>query len=175
MAHTCSHHQCDSYDHDDDCYSGNDCGDDGSSERGEIQEEYRHLKQALDSYLELYLCLLRTHADRFEVFWIAWWIALEYFLPFETNSIYHCRRPLELDNVCDPQSYDEAQSHDSYEPNVEAITAFLADCVPQLSSETRARFLDQLKPTEDDLRLNGLPIDSDSVIYDIDGDWDDSG
>ncbi|WAO91110.1 Hypothetical protein NCS54_00856300 [Fusarium falciforme] len=163
MAHTCSHHQYNSYGSDDD-----------SSERDEVQEEDYHLKQVLDSYLELYLCLLHTHADRFEAFWIAWWIALEYFLPFETNNICHCRRPLELDNVCDPQSYDEAQSHDSYEPNVEAITAFLADCVPQLSSETRARFLDQLKPTEYELWYLGLLIDYDISIYDIDGDWDDS-
>lgn len=176
MAHTCSHHQCDSYNSNDDYDSSNDCGDDGSSEQGEIQEEDYHLKQALDSYLELYLCLHHTHEDRFESFWIAWWVALEYFLPFETNSVYHCRHPLELDNVCDPQSYDEAQSHDSYEPNVEAITALLADSVPQLSSETRARFLDQFKPTEDELRHSGLLIDRyDSLIYDIDGDWDDSG
>ncbi|KAI8667510.1 hypothetical protein NCS56_00887500 [Fusarium sp. Ph1] len=172
MAHTCFHNQCDSYDSGDDYYSGNDCGDD-SSERGEVQEEDYHLKQALDSYLELYLCLLHTHVGCFEAFWIVWWIALEYFLPFETKSIYYDRRPLELDNVCDPQSYDEAQSHDSYEPNVEAIMAFIADSVPQLSSETRARFWDQFKPTEDELRYCGLPIDDDSLI--IDGDRNDSG
>ncbi|KAI8718034.1 hypothetical protein NCS52_00881200 [Fusarium sp. LHS14.1] len=170
MAHTCSHGQRKTYHSDDNYYSGNDCGDKGSSERVEIQEEDRHLKQALDSYLELYLCLLHTHADRFDFFWMAWWIAIEYFLPFEKNSVYYCRRRVKLDNVCDPQSYDEAQSHDSYEPNVEAITAFLADCVPQLASEASPRFWDQLKLKGDDSTYYGPLIDYDS---DIDGDWDD--
>ncbi|RMJ07866.1 hypothetical protein CDV36_012525 [Fusarium kuroshium] len=175
MAHTCSdyhyHYQCNNYHSDDECYSGSDSGDDDSSEQGEIQEEDRYLKQALDSYLELYFCLLDTYADRFEAFWVAWWIALEYFLPFETSSGEHSYHPVNLGNVCDPQSYDEAQSHESYEPNVEAITAFLADCIPQLSSETRANFFGQFEPTEDELRIlmfrYPLPYDEASLIDDI--------
>ncbi|RSL54126.1 hypothetical protein CEP53_007527 [Fusarium sp. AF-6] len=175
---------CDSYHSDDECYSdddyysGSDSGDDDSSEQGEIQEEDRHLKQALDSYLELYLCLLDTYADRFEAFWVAWWIALEYFLPFETSSGEHLYHPPNFGNVGDPQSYDKDQSHDSYKPNVEAITAFLADCVPQLSSETRARFFCQFKPTEDELRelsYLSVPVEEASLIDDKDGKWDECG
>lgn len=156
MAHTCSRDQHDEDDGDgsdtaDDSSNRDDGGDDNSDEQGELQEEDLHLKQALDSYVELYLCLLDTHADRFESFWIAWWIALECFLPFDTDNIYHCSRPLELDSLCDPQSYGKAQGYDSYAANVETITAFLTDCVPQLSPEARTGFLDQLEPTEDEV------------------------
>ncbi|RSL68919.1 hypothetical protein CEP54_002507 [Fusarium duplospermum] len=143
MVHTCSHRYHD-YGVGDECYGGRGGGDDNNGEREEIQEEDRHLKQALDSYLDLYLSLLCAHTDRFESFWIAWWIALEYFLPFEVDDtgIYLCH-PLKFDSPCDPQRYDKAQSHDGYGPNVEAITAFLADCIPQINSELREKFLGQ--------------------------------
>lgn len=174
MAHTCFHNRCDGYYIDDDCCSDNDC-DDGSSERGEIQEEDYHLKQALDSYLELYLCLLDTHKDHFESFWIAWWIALEHFLPSEyflpfKGDYGEDFSPIKFDSVCDARSYDKAQSHDGYEPNVEAITAFLVDCVPKFSSETRARFLRQF-----DRRRNLYKYwyNSDSVIGGTDDGADD--
>ncbi|EEU39627.1 uncharacterized protein NECHADRAFT_81997 [Fusarium vanettenii 77-13-4] len=174
MAHTCSHWACDCYRVYGHSYSGCYGGDDSSSELEELQEEDHHLKQALDSYLELYLCLYQIHADRFESFWIAWWIALEYFLPFETSNKYHRHLPLKLDSVCDPRRCDEDQSHDSYEPRVEAITAFLDECVPQLGSETRARFLRQFELTESEFRSFSEWSDYDGLFDDTDGDGDDS-
>jgi hypothetical protein len=163
MAHTCSHYHCDSYD-----------GDDNSSERNEIQEEDHCLKQALDSYLTLYLSLLHSHTERFESFWIAWWTALDKFLPFELEDgdPYH---PPELDSVGDPRSYDNAQSRDGYEPNVEAITAFITDCVTQLNPEKRAEFLGQFELPEHELNFYRRRLDYDSLVDDTDGRGDGSG
>ncbi|RSM15959.1 hypothetical protein CEP52_000428 [Fusarium oligoseptatum] len=173
MAHTCSHQPHDSDGSEDAYCSGTGCGYD-NSEREEVNEEDHHLKQALDSYLELYLRLLHIHADHFESFWIAWWVALENFLPFEVDDKWKGPyRPLQLDGVCDPQSYDKAESHGGYNANVEAITAFLADCIPQLTSETRAKFFDQFKLTEYEHMYYYLVAERDRWINDLGGDEDD--
>lgn len=57
-----------------------------SEERHELQDEDSELKTILDAYLELYLGILDTYSGDFEIFWIAWLITLELFLPYQDRK-----------------------------------------------------------------------------------------
>ncbi|KAL6408957.1 hypothetical protein AUP68_07907 [Ilyonectria robusta] len=85
MAHTCG-----KYEQDYDCFQYRSSD---SEERQELQDEDSELKTILDAYLELYLDILDTYSGDFEVFWIAWLITLELFLPYQWDEHWSGRYP----------------------------------------------------------------------------------
>lgn len=113
-------------------------------ERLEVQNEDRELKVILDAYLNLYLELLDSHEEKFETYWVAWWVAIEEFLPFEwpdkANDLYPQYRYVD-DGIEDG---DRASSgHTSgYGPDTEDITRRMKALMLHLDGQVD-RFLSQ--------------------------------
>lgn len=98
-----------------------------SEERHELQDEDSELKTILDAYLELYLGILDTYSGDFEIFWIAWLITLELFLPYQWDEHGSWRYPqIRIPGgyatvFCDPGDQNTFHQISSYGPEKEGI------------------------------------------------------
>ncbi|KAH8672290.1 hypothetical protein BGZ61DRAFT_398302 [Ilyonectria robusta] len=113
-------------------------------ERLEVQEEDRELKVILDAYVDLYLELLDNHEDKFETSWVAWWVAIEEFLPFEwpdkANDAYPQYRYVD-DGIDDEDRASPGQTSD-YGPDTEKIARRTKGLMLHLDGQVD-RFLSQ--------------------------------
>ncbi|KAF4471437.1 hypothetical protein FALBO_1642 [Fusarium albosuccineum] len=138
-----------------------------SEEFLEFQEEDKNLKPVLESYFKLYLDLLQTHNADFEVFWLSWWLTLEYYLPFESTNQpdvdflsfaeeLHIPMPIQLVGVCDPETYNQERQpdFDSYGPQTETIVSTVNRCVVALNTDGVESILHQLVPDSDEKLYN---------------------
>ncbi|KAH6987194.1 hypothetical protein EDB80DRAFT_731502 [Ilyonectria destructans] len=127
-------------------------------EQQELRDEDRELKAILDAYVELFLELLHTFSGDFEIFWIAWWIALEVFLPFpwdrERNVKWITEYPqiwLPGGSTPGPGGDRNHPSHQAseYGPNKEGISSKLGYFILTLSKEVeKEKFLRLFAPTQ---------------------------
>ncbi|KAJ3535244.1 hypothetical protein NM208_g7216 [Fusarium decemcellulare] len=181
MAHTCCDrlgrkHDCRDLTDQDVIDHGNEAGADetgcnclslSSEELLELQEEDKDLNSVLESYVQLYLDLLQTHYADFEVFWLSWWLTLEYYLPFESTNQpeidplsfvekLHIPIPIQLVGVCDPETYyqETDPDFDSYGPQTETIVSTVNRCVAALNADGAESILHQLVPDSDEQQYN---------------------
>jgi hypothetical protein len=124
-----------------------------AEQRRELQDEDSEFKIVLDTYVQLYQRLLHEHAGHFEMFWIAWWITLDRFLPHDSpNNLYNAYDILcnTLDNATESQANGakgELKSTIGYGPHCEAIRAISAPILESLQ-RVGLKVLDQLNPSD---------------------------
>lgn len=106
--------------------------------RNELQEEDSELKIILDAYVNLYRQLLRVHLEQFELFWLAWWVTLDEFLPHEPDSS-SCNTLISCTQS--PATKESYSVTDSFGPASDAIKA-------TLTSKLRALQQDELEMSE---------------------------
>ena len=124
-----------------------------AEQRHELQDEDSEFKIILDAYVELYQQLLYTHAGHFEIFWIAWWITLDRFLPCDQPiNLYNTYEVLR--NISDSAVNSQIKSSQdelkpvtsSYGPDCVAIKATLATVFEALQRDG-VKILDNLNPS----------------------------
>lgn len=163
MAHTCGRYEYD-FDIEVQYYLPD------SEERQEFRDEDSELKTILDAYLELYLEVLGTYSGDFEIFWIAWLIALEVFLPPQWDEDSYTRYP----RIRMPGNYatvfcglsDQGRSHEirNYGPDKEGILSALRDFILTLDGGIE-EFLGQFVPTGGERDLVDYYMEHGAGVY----------
>lgn len=165
MAHTCGTYKYDKSEMSV-CYLSD------PEERQELQDEDRELKSILDAYVELFLELLHTYSGDFEIFWIAWWLALEVFLPFQWDRAWSVESIEEYPLIWLPGGFTRGawghcnrRSHQvgEYGPNEEGISSKLSYFILALGKGVeKERFLRQFAPTQQERDLLEMRMEYES-------------
>lgn len=149
-----------------------------AEQRHELQDEDSEFKLILDAYVELYQRLLYAHAANFKLFWIAWWITLDRFLPDDSPKNLYEVLYNTLDSASKSQSKVNQEElkwvNDGYGPDCVGIEATVATVFEELQREG-LEILDHLNPSaHENFVIEVLTHSSDVALSDLSDSLDSS-